>query len=273
MTPRRRKVVTTRTDEVELLQPDGAQTCYRVVATGLTAGLETGTGPEVVEGVVATMRDVSLQKTMQRSHAEFVSSASHEMKTPLAGIKAYVELLADGDAEDEEQREEFLEVINGQADRLQRLIDNLLNLARIEAGVVQVSKQPPIAQRDPAREALRVVQPAAEAKQIQLVEHLSPMYLGVLVDRDMLLQAAINLLSNAVKYTPNGGRVTLRSRMLGRRDPVRSRGHRRRPASAKIAGAYSKSSIAWKATRRWRRARAWVCRWPSTSSKTFTAAG
>ena len=91
---------------------------------------------------MAVLRDIGDQKTLQKRNAEFVSSVSHEMKTPLAGIKAYVELLADGDAEDEETREEFLAVINGQADRLQRLVDNLLNLARIEAGVVQVSKQP-----------------------------------------------------------------------------------------------------------------------------------
>ncbi len=135
------------------------------------------------------------------------------MKTPLAGIKAYVELLADGDAEDEETREEFLDVINGQADRLQRLIDNLLNIARIEAGVVKVSKQSqPL--NEILSEAHRVVQPAAEAKQIRLAHDLSPMYLGVLVDRDMMLQAAINLLSNAIKYTPPGGQVTLRSRLL-----------------------------------------------------------
>jgi len=62
-------------------------------------------------------------------------------------------------------------------------------------------------------EALHVVQPSAESKNIQLVNELSPLYLGVLADRDMLLQAAINLLSNAIKYTQPSGRVTLRSRM------------------------------------------------------------
>ena len=102
-------------------------------------------------GAVAVLRDIGDQKTLQKRNAEFVSSVSHEMKTPLAGIKAYVELLADGDAEDEATREEFLGVINGQADRLQRLVDNLLNLARIEAGVVSVSKQQPLAQRAAGR--------------------------------------------------------------------------------------------------------------------------
>jgi two-component system phosphate regulon sensor histidine kinase PhoR len=93
------------------------------------------------------------------------------------------------------------------------LIDNLLNIARIEAGVVKVSKQSqPL--NEILSEAHRVVQPAAEAKQIRLTHDLSPLYLGVLVDRDMMLQAAINLLSNAVKYTPPGGQVTLRSRLL-----------------------------------------------------------
>jgi two-component system phosphate regulon sensor histidine kinase PhoR len=134
------------------------------------------------------------------------------MKTPLSGIKAYVELLADGDAEDDATREEFLEVINSQADRLQRLIDNLLNLARIEAGVVGVNKRPQ-SLNELLEETLHVVQHAAEQKRIELESDLSPMYLGVLVDHDMAMQAAINLLSNAIKYTPEGGHVTLRSRL------------------------------------------------------------
>ena len=85
------------------------------------------------------LRDISTHKEIQKRNAEFVSSVSHEMKTPLAGIKAYLELLVDGDAEDEETCCEFLEIIGLQADRLQRLVENLLNIARIEAGVVSVS--------------------------------------------------------------------------------------------------------------------------------------
>ncbi len=162
--------------------------------------------------VIGVLADVSEQKEIQKRHAEFVSAVSHEMKTPLAGIRAYVELLADGDATDEATRDEFLAVINGQVDRLQRLIDNLLNLARIEAGVVKVKKKP-IAANEILAEAFRVVQPAAESKNIQMVQDLSPLHLPILADRDMLLQAAINLLSNAVKYTPDGGKVTLRSRL------------------------------------------------------------
>jgi two-component system phosphate regulon sensor histidine kinase PhoR len=205
---RNRRQPTQRTCEMSVQVGESEQRWFNVEARTIPSD-----GGEA-HGAVAILRDISDSKETQKRHAEFVSAVSHEMKTPLAGIKAYVELLADGDAEDEETREEFLEVINGQADRLKRLIDNLLNIARIEAGVVQVNKTPqplnPILE-----EAFNVVQPAAERKQIELVSDLSPMYLGGLLDRDMALQSAINLLSNAIKYTPDKGKVTLRSRLQG----------------------------------------------------------
>lgn len=208
---RQRKAAVHRTDEVEITDADGHARWYRATAIKMAAKGEDAEHKAVAEGAVAMLRDIGDQKALQKRNAEFVSSVSHEMKTPLAGIKAYVELLADGDAEDEATREEFLSVINGQTDRLQRLVDNLLNLARIEAGVVSVSKENR-SLNEMLDEALHVVQPSAEAKNITLTAEFSPMYLGVLADRDMLLQAAINLLSNAIKYTPNGGKVTLRSR-------------------------------------------------------------
>jgi two-component system, OmpR family, phosphate regulon sensor histidine kinase PhoR len=204
----RRKNATQRLGELEIVDESGVHRSFRVVCRSVNA--ESG-GAE--HGTVAVLTDISDQKAIQKRNAEFVSAVSHEMKTPLAGIKAYVELLADGEAEDEETREEFLGVINSQADRLQRLIDNLLNLARIEAGVVDVNKQI-LSLNELLQEAKNVVQPAAERKHIDLRSELSPMYLSVHADRDMLLQSAINLLSNAIKYTPDHGGVTLRSRMI-----------------------------------------------------------
>ncbi|PQO34212.1 hypothetical protein DTL21_11790 [Bremerella cremea] len=211
---RRRKLKSSRVAEVELADPDGEKHWYRITVNTVSEGEHEGASDSGF-GAVAVMRDISGYKAIQRRNAEFVSAVSHEMKTPLAGIKAYTELLADGEAEDEETRDEFLGVISGQADRLQRLIDNLLNLARIEAGVVSVSKKPR-SLNDLLEEASAIVQPTAEQKNITLNVELSPMYLGVLADRDMILQAAINLLSNAIKYTPDGGTVTLRSRMMDR---------------------------------------------------------
>jgi len=210
---KRRRTATTRTVEIELTTADKTPRWYRVMVSGIAGEDESSQGNSSTEGAVIVFRDVSGQMEAQRRNAEFVSAVSHEMKTPLAGIKAYVELLADGDAEDEATREEFLGVINSQTNRLQRLIDNLLNLARIEAGVMQVGKKnQPL--NEILTEAVNVVRPSAEAKRIDLVEDLSPLYLSVLVDRDLMLQTAINLLSNAIKYTPNGGAVTIRSRMV-----------------------------------------------------------
>jgi two-component system, OmpR family, phosphate regulon sensor histidine kinase PhoR len=211
---RKRKVPSQRSCEVELPDSRGTAHWYRVTARSIPPQPGQTEGDSGLQGVVAVLHDISSQKTIQRRNAEFVSAVSHEMKTPLAGIKAYVELLVDGDAEDVKTQEEFLEIINAQADRLQRLIDNMLNLARIEAGVVGVNKQAR-SLNEVLEEALQVIHPAAEAKGIAVHSELSPLYLPVLVDRDMALQAAINLLSNAVKYTPASGQVTLRSRLVG----------------------------------------------------------
>ncbi|WP_347245238.1 ATP-binding protein [Thermogutta sp.] len=164
-----------------------------------------------ISGLTIVLEDTSPLANLRKRHAEFVSAVSHEMKAPLAGIRAYVELLADEDV-DETTRDEFVATIESQIERLQRLIENLLNLARIEAGIMKVKKQN-YSLNEILEDAARVMRPHAEQKHIDFQCELSPLYLSVVADRDLLLQAAINLLSNAIKYTPDGGRVILRSRM------------------------------------------------------------
>jgi len=207
------KSASTRTDEIQISNDEGKSLWYSVTASSIEPDEEPEDSlDQMGRGAVAVLRDISTQKAAQKRNAVFVSAVSHEMKTPLSSIKAYVELLADGEAEDEKTREEFLDVINTQADRLRRLIDNLLNLARIEAGVVQVNKEN-TSLNELLEEAFHVLEPSAAAKSITLVSDLSQLYLRVYVDRDMMLQAAINLLSNAIKYTPPEGRVVIRSRL------------------------------------------------------------
>lgn len=211
---RRRRVPAQRTAEMSLTDEEGHVHWYRLCCRPLVFSQEAGMGTEHEgpHGAVAVLTDITSQKAIQKRNAEFVSAVSHEMKTPLSSIRAYAELLVEGEADDAATREEFLQVIHSQAERLQRLIDNLLNLARIEVGVVAVNKTP-LSLNDLLSEAVNVMQPPAEQKRITLTSDLSPLYLGVLADRDMLLQAAINLISNAVKYTPAGGQVTVRSRL------------------------------------------------------------
>jgi len=210
---RRHRSAGSRSEELEIQVDPETRCWFRATVSALGGPLEASNGERGAWGAVAVLRDITAERSAQTRHAEFVSAVSHEMKTPLASIKAYVELLADREAEDEETREEFLGVINSQADRLQRLIDNLLNLARIEAGVAKVNKRNrPL--NELLEEAVNVMHPAAQRKNVELVADLSQMFLGVFGDRDMLMQAAINLLSNAIKYTHEGGRVTLRSRLV-----------------------------------------------------------
>ena len=163
-------------------------------------------------GTCVRMTDIRHEGAEKQRHAEFVSSVCHELKTPMAGIKAYSELLRDGAAETDEERDELCGFIESQVDRLTRLVNNMLNLARIQSGVIMVHRED-LELNDLLGPAIDTVQQLAEEKQITLTTELSSIYLAVHVDRDLLGQAVINLLSNAVKYTPTGGTVRLTSRL------------------------------------------------------------
>lgn len=163
-------------------------------------------------GVVTVLADIGDERDENTRHAEFVSSVCHELKTPMSSIKAFVEMLMDGDVEDPDEQRELCGFIDVQVDRLTRLVNNMLNLTRIQSGVIQVERED-CELNGILNKALDVVRPRADEKQIRLVSELSDLYLAVHVDRDLFGQAVINLLSNAVKYTPEGGEVRMRSRM------------------------------------------------------------
>jgi two-component system phosphate regulon sensor histidine kinase PhoR len=164
-----------------------------------------GTRPETA-GVVTILRDITREKEIAEMKSDFVSNVSHELRTPLSSIKAYMEMLVDGEATDEQTRMEFYNIIQGEANRLSRLIDNILNISRIESGVVKVQREH-LSLPSLIKDAIEVMQPQARAKQIELVEVPSPLYFQVFADKDMIYQAALNLIGNAIKYTPESGRV------------------------------------------------------------------
>jgi two-component system phosphate regulon sensor histidine kinase PhoR len=174
------------------------------------------TGQGDVSGVVAVLHDVTRDKEIAQMKSDFVSHVSHELRTPLASIKAYVEMLVDGEATDDKTRQEFYEIIAGEADRLNRLIDNILNISRIESGVVRVVKEP-VNLTEVAKQVLEVMVPQARLKEINLVERVMPVLHQVEADRDMIYQAILNLVSNALKYTPVGGQVTVSASVDERR--------------------------------------------------------
>ena len=159
-------------------------------------------------GVVAVLHDITREKEISQMKNDFVSHVSHELKTPLASITAYSEMLADGEAEDEGTRKEFYAVIQSQAQRLNRLIEDILNISRIESGLIKVDKKP-LSLTILIEEQLPMIKGCAEEKDIEIVSQKPIVFDQVYADRDMLSQVIVNLLSNAVKYTSAGGTVRI----------------------------------------------------------------
>lgn len=188
------------------IRDDGHTATYDVSLVCLGSDI----APHVPEtaGVVTILRDVTREREIAEMKSEFVSNVSHELRTPLSSIKAYMEMLVDGEADDEQTRTEFYNVIQGETNRLSRLIDNILNISRIESGVVKVQREY-ISLKGLIRDAIDVMQPQARAKQIELIENVTPTFFQVLADKDMIYQALLNLLGNAIKYTMPRGKVTV----------------------------------------------------------------
>jgi len=160
------------------------------------------------------LHDITREKEISRMKNDFVSHVSHELKTPLASITAYSEMLVDGEADDEETRKEFYSVIQSQAKRLNRLIEDILNTSRIESGLIKVEKGP-VSLTILIEEQLQMIKSAAIEKGIEILRSAQndrggPIVFGqVYADRDMISQVIVNLLSNAVKYTPSGGSIKI----------------------------------------------------------------
>ncbi|WP_203329002.1 sensor histidine kinase [Candidatus Laterigemmans baculatus] len=160
-------------------------------------------------GVLITIRDESQMRQLERMRREFIANVSHELKTPLAAVKGYAETLQIGAKEDPETCTHFLTQIGLQAERLERLINDMLQLARAQAGtenlkITHVPLAPVLG------ESVAVYKPLAEARDISLQFAPPPAAAAVVADREALLTIVNNLVGNAVRYTPEGGLVELR---------------------------------------------------------------
>ncbi len=161
---------------------------------------------EQLSGVVTVLHDRTREDEISKMKTEFVSHVSHELRTPLSSIKAYAELLVDGEASDEKTRTEFYHIIQAEAERLSRLIDNILNISRIESGMMKINKKA-VSLNAILKRVMEVAMPQAREKQIVLEDHIAQVFFMAEADADMIYQAALNLVSNAIKYTRDGGRV------------------------------------------------------------------
>lgn len=186
--------------EMVFVKPDGPHTFDTIVSCVQEQ--------DKVSGVVAVLHDITREKEVAQMKNDFVSHVSHELKTPLASITAYSEMLADGEADDEQTRKEFYQVIQSQAQRLNRLIEDILNISRIESGLIKVRKEP-VSLTILIEQQMQMIKGFAEEKGITVSGRNPIVYDQVLADKDMISQVIVNLLSNAVKYTASGGSVRI----------------------------------------------------------------
>lgn len=145
---------------------------------------------------------------LDKLKSDFVSTVSHELRTPLTSIKAFVELILLKPSMPSERTLKLLRIINDESDRLGRLINDLLDLSRIEAGAM-VWRSEPVSLNDVIQASVDGILPLARNKGLHLKTAIEGRLPSVHGARDRLVQVVTNLLSNAVKFTPAGGKVTV----------------------------------------------------------------
>ncbi|WP_020468362.1 HAMP domain-containing sensor histidine kinase [Zavarzinella formosa] len=169
---------------------------------------------EHTPNAIMVLHDTSDLHRLERLRQDFVANVSHELKTPLAVVKACVETLQDGAVEDPDARVMFLASIAEQADRLHALILDLLSLARIESGA-EIMEFEEISLNKMVARCMNRQRPRAEAKRMTLELESSDPESSVWADEEALVQILDNLLDNAVKYTQEGGTVRVRWQQAG----------------------------------------------------------
>jgi len=164
---------------------------------------------ESLKGIAMTVQDLTREVELNAAQSRFISNVSHELRTPLFNIKSYVETLYDlGDQLSEEEKKEFLGIANAETDRLTRLVNDVLDLSRLEAE--RQWQFEPIELAPAIEQTLRTYRLNAEEKGVALGFDADPQLPRVLGNWDLLLQVFDNLVGNGLKFTPAGGQLLLR---------------------------------------------------------------
>lgn len=163
---------------------------------------------DIIEGAVFVFHDITELKRLEEVRKDFVANVSHELRTPISNIKGYAETLLDGKVDDKDTIKEFLGIIYQDSNRLANLIDDLLDLSKIESGKMKMKFEPleilPIVNR-----CVKVLEKSAKDKSLSIKLDVPDHLPNVVGDHKRLLQVFLNLLDNAIKYTPEGGSITV----------------------------------------------------------------
>lgn len=158
--------------------------------------------------ILMMFHNVTRLKQLERMRMDFVANVTHEIRTPLTAIIGYIETLQQGAVHDREKAEKFLQTIHNNAQRLNRLVDDLLTLSNIEMGETKMQFRE-VAVAEVIGEVLKTVAPQAAAKNITMEENLPEDIPPIRADRDRVFQILLNILDNAVKFTPEGGAIKI----------------------------------------------------------------
>ena len=168
--------------------------------------------PFVVENEVVqhlwVIRDVTQQLLAEEMRTQFVSTATHELRTPLSNIKSYAEMLGTESGVSVEKQKDFCNIINAEATRLLRFVDELLSINQMEVGSLSATRH----QTDleaVVNSVLEHVRPECQRKKITLDTKLPAKWPKLVLDKDKIESALVNLIGNAAKYTPDEGRVAV----------------------------------------------------------------
>ncbi|MGG6294575.1 two-component system sensor histidine kinase NblS [Leptolyngbya sp. AN02str] len=168
---------------------------------------------ENVKGIAITVQDITRETELNEAKSQFISNVSHELRTPLFNIKSFIETLHEyGDSLTEEEQHEFLETANRETDRLTRLVNDVLDLSRLESGKRYHFDAVDLLQT--VEQTLRTHQLNAKDKEIELIQNVDADLPAVLGNYDLLLQVFNNLLGNALKFTQAGGKVAIFAYLL-----------------------------------------------------------
>jgi two-component system sensor histidine kinase NblS len=165
---------------------------------------------ETLKGIAMTIQDLTREVELNAAQSRFISNVSHELRTPLFNIKSYVETLHDlGDQLSEQEKKEFLGIANAETDRLTRLVNDVLDLSRLESD--RVWQLEPLEVAPAIEQTLRTYRLNADDRGVTLALEADPTLPRVLGNWDLLLQVFDNLVGNALKFTKPGGMVRLRA--------------------------------------------------------------